>query len=126
MTARALYAEDEPDRLVGFEFDREPEFGPDDYALMIALSEIRAEEAARSSEIGSHGRPMSEAMHEDFDPNNRRSPRHYRPRVRVDHAARLLRTLQKIRAEQFPDEDAASLVWTLEPTAGPPPLTYFD
>lgn len=81
--------------------------------MLIALTEIRAEEAANQIEIGPHGRPLDEATSKWADPARRREGYHYEHRVRIDWAQRYLNQVKKDRGLAYPDEDADSLIWSL-------------
>lgn len=108
-------------RLGGFEIEREPEWSDEDLAILLALIEIRAEEAAQAADYGPHGRPMDEATSPDADPADRRYGYHYETRVRVDHAQRKLNRDRTDRAKAFPDEDGDSLIWSLVRVDDGPP-----
>lgn len=89
--------------------------------LLLALLELRAEEALERADIGPHGRPMAEAQSPDADPADRRYGYHYDTRVRVDHAQRKLNADRNKRAKDYPDEDGDSLVWTVVRVDDGPP-----
>lgn len=89
--------------------EREPEWTDDDVALLIAA---RDQAAAREAKFGPHGIPMEEATSPLADPA-RRDGYHYETRVRIDYAQRALNLAQKQRAEDFPEEDAGSLIWSV-------------
>lgn len=75
-------------------------------------------------EIGPHGIPMDEATSPLADANDRFRGYHYVTHVKVDHAQKALNTAQDERRKQWPDEDAGSLLWSLERVEdGPPPTT---
>jgi hypothetical protein len=73
-------------------------------------------------DIGPHGISMGDATSALADPNDRFRGWHYVPHVKVDHAQRALNIAQSDRAASFPEEDAGSLLWSLERVEdGPPP-----
>lgn len=63
-------------RVVSVRVEREPEWTPDQVALVMGV-----EEYERS--LGRHGQPMDEAMSSDSDPSNRNGARIYRAGVPV-------------------------------------------
>lgn len=101
-----------------FTVEQEPEWDEEQTALLLAAEQL-------AGEVGPHGVPMSDATSPLADPNDRFRGWHYVARVRVDHAQRALNTAQDERRRAYPDEDAGSLLWTLDrvedgptPTAG--------
>lgn len=67
---------DEDGRLEKVHVEREPEWTPDQVALVLGVE-------AYESLIGPHGQPMDEAMSVESDPSNREGKRIYRAGVAV-------------------------------------------
>jgi hypothetical protein len=100
-------ARDSRGRPSVFHVEREPEWDDEQVALLLALDETE-------EEIGPHGIPMAEATSPLADPSNRFVGWHYEvPPPKIDHAQRALNVEQDRRREAYPEEDAASLLWTL-------------
>lgn len=94
-------------RPTRFHVDTEPEWDDEQVDLLLALTGI-------DPEVGPHGIPMEDATNPLADPNDRFHGWHYATSVRVDHAQRALNTAQEERRKAYPDEDAGSLLWSLE------------
>jgi hypothetical protein len=90
-----------------FDVETEPEWTDDQLELLLALDGI-------DPDVGPHGVPMDEATSPLADPNDRFQGWHYEvPPPRIDHAQRALNVAQDDRKQAFPDEDAGSLLWSL-------------
>jgi hypothetical protein len=100
-----------------FHVDTEPEWDEEQVDLLLALTDTEPD-------IGPHGIPMRDAVSPLADPNDRFRGWHYEPRVRVDHAQRVLNIAQADRAKTYPDEDAGSLLWSLERVEDGPPTPH--
>lgn len=98
---------DDEGRPTRMHVDTEVEWDQEQLDLVLALDGI-------DPEIGPHGVPMDEATSPLADPNDRRRGWHYVTHVRVDHAQRALNIARDERAKAWPDEDAGSLLWSLE------------
>lgn len=94
--------------------EQEAEFDDEQVALLVAARQARAE-------IGPHGIPMSEATSPLADPNDRFRGWHYEARFRVDHAERAKNRALDERREAYPNEDAGSLLLSLERVEDGPP-----
>jgi hypothetical protein len=98
----ATYARPDGD---GWVFHVEPEWDPQQVALLLAAQELQAD-------IGPHGHPLAEAMSPDGDPANPRRKYHYEvPLPAVDFAAKALADAQDARRQQYPDATENGLMW---------------
>jgi hypothetical protein len=94
-------------RPTRYRVQQEAEWDEEQVNLFLALAETQ-------EEIGPHGIPMRDAVSPLADANDRFRGWHYVARVRVDHAQKALNTAQDERRKTYPDEDAGSLLWSLD------------
>lgn len=89
----------------GWRVEREPEWDPEQVALLLAMQELRAD-------IGPHGHPLSETMSPLADPNLRGEGWHYEvPPPATDYAAKAVADAQHAYGEQYPDANQNGLLW---------------
>lgn len=103
-------------RPARFHIEEEVEWDQEQLDLMLALDGI-------DPELGPHGVPMDEATSPLADVNDRFRGWHYVPHVRTDHAQKALNAAQDERAKTWPEEDAGSLLWSLERVEDGPQIT---
>jgi hypothetical protein len=98
----ATYARPDGD---GWVFHVEPEWDPQQVALLLAAQELQAD-------IGPHGHPLAETMSPLADPNRRAEGYHYEvPPPAVDYAARAIADAQDAYTQQYPDANMNGFMW---------------
>lgn len=98
----------EGDRVVRSVTVREPEWSPDELAVMLEF--LHDEREPR----GSHGHRLSEAMSVDANPQRRDAKYRYVAEPGTDFAAQALVKAQQEWQRAFPDGDASTLLWSVK------------